>query len=127
MLNPLQYITLLFKFYKFKKCNSIQLLFIYVPTCQPRGHNGNNSNNSINWLFKDAVSIETIQLRMIGRFVNVEDLVEWELAGETKYSEKTGPSDILSTTNYTWPDLVSGVGRRIVKPATNSLSHGTAQ
>jgi hypothetical protein len=44
-------------------------------------------------------------LRMI-----VEQLVEWRLAGETKYSEKTCPSATLSTTNPTWPDAGSNPG-----------------
>jgi hypothetical protein len=39
--------------------------------------------------------------------------------GKPKYSEKTCPSATLSITNPTWPDLGS-------KPATNSLSYGTA-
>jgi hypothetical protein len=41
-----------------------------------------------------------------------------------KYSEKTCPSVTLSTTNPTWPDLVSNPGRRGGKPATNRLSYG---
>jgi hypothetical protein len=52
--------------------------------------------------------------------------MEWELAGETEYSEKTFPSAILSTTNPTWPDLESNPGRRGGKPATNRLSYSTA-
>jgi hypothetical protein len=32
----------------------------------------------------------------------------------------------LSTTNPTWPDLGSSLGRRGGKPATNRLSYGTA-
>jgi hypothetical protein len=43
-----------------------------------------------------------------------------------KYSEKTCPSAILSTTNLTWTDLGSNPGRRGGKPATNCLSYGTA-
>jgi hypothetical protein len=43
-----------------------------------------------------------------------------------KYSEKTCRSATLSTTNPTWPDLVSNSGGRCAKPATNSLSYGTA-
>jgi hypothetical protein len=55
-----------------------------------------------------------------------EQLVEWELAGKLKYSEKTCPSATLSTTNPTWADLGLNLGRRGWKPATNSLSYGTA-
>jgi hypothetical protein len=58
--------------------------------------------------------------------VIVEQLVEWRLAGETEYSEKTCPSAILSTTNPTWPDPGSIPGRRGGKPATNRLSYGAA-
>jgi hypothetical protein len=43
-----------------------------------------------------------------------------------KYSEKTCLSVTLSTTNPTWFDLVSNLGRRGGKPATNRLSYGTA-
>jgi hypothetical protein len=39
--------------------------------------------------------------------------------GKPKYSEKTCPSATLSTTNPTWPALVS-------KPTTNRLSYDTA-
>jgi hypothetical protein len=45
--------------------------------------------------------------------------------GDSKYSEKTCPSAALSTTKPTFcPDANSG--RRGGKPATNSLSYGTA-
>jgi hypothetical protein len=41
------------------------------------------------------------------------------LQGKSKYSEKTCPSCTLSTSNSTWPDLGSNLGRRCEKPATN--------
>jgi hypothetical protein len=44
-----------------------------------------------------------------------------------KYSEKTCPSAILSTTNPTWLDTGLNPGRRGGKPATNHLSYGAAQ
>jgi hypothetical protein len=47
---------------------------------------------------------------------------DWQ--GKPKYSEKTGPSATLSTTNPTWPDPGSNPGRRGGKPATNRLSYG---
>jgi hypothetical protein len=47
--------------------------------------------------------------------------------GKPKYSEKTYPSDTLSTTNPTLPDLGSYSGRRSEKPATNRLRYGTPQ
>jgi hypothetical protein len=37
------------------------------------------------------------------------------------------PSATLSTTNFTWTDPVSNPGLRGDRPATNRLSHGTAQ
>jgi hypothetical protein len=43
-----------------------------------------------------------------------------------KYSEKTGLSATLSTTDPTWPDPGSNSGRRGGKPATNRLSYGAA-
>jgi hypothetical protein len=46
--------------------------------------------------------------------------------GKPKYSEKTCPSAILSTTNPTWPDLSWNPGHRCGKPATNRLSYVTA-
>jgi hypothetical protein len=46
--------------------------------------------------------------------------------GKPKYSEKTYPSTTLPTTNPTWPDLGSNLGRRGEKPATNHLSYGAA-
>jgi hypothetical protein len=46
--------------------------------------------------------------------------------GKPKYSEKTCPSATLFTTNPTWPDLGSNLGRRGGKLATNRLSYGTA-
>jgi hypothetical protein len=52
--------------------------------------------------------------------------VEWELVGETEVLRETCPSVTLSTTHPTWPDLGSNQGRRGGKPATNSLSYGTA-
>jgi hypothetical protein len=49
---------------------------------------------------------------------------DWQ--GKPKYSEKTCPSAILSTTNPTWPDPCANTGRRGGKPATNRLSYGAA-
>jgi hypothetical protein len=46
--------------------------------------------------------------------------------GKQKYSEKTCPNAALSTTNATWPDLGSNLGRRCGKQTTNRLSYGTA-
>jgi hypothetical protein len=54
--------------------------------------------------------------------MNVEQSVEWELAGETEISEKTSLNATLSTTNPAWPYLSSNPSRR----ATNCLSYGTA-
>jgi hypothetical protein len=61
------------------------------------------------------------QMRVI-----VEQLVEWRLAGKPKYSEKTCPSAILSTTNPTWPDPCKNTGRHGGKPVTNRLNYGAA-
>jgi hypothetical protein len=47
---------------------------------------------------------------------------DWQ--GKPKYSEKTCPSAILSTTNPTWRGLGLNPGRRGGKPATNRLSYG---
>jgi hypothetical protein len=48
------------------------------------------------------------------------------LAWEIEVLRKASPSDILSTTNLTCPDLGSNKYRGAGKPATNSLSYGTA-
>jgi hypothetical protein len=50
---------------------------------------------------------------------------DWQ--GKPKYSGKTCPSAILSTTNPRWPDPGSNLGRRGGKPATNRLSYGAAK
>jgi hypothetical protein len=58
--------------------------------------------------------------------MNVEQLVERELTGETEVFGKGRPRAILSTRNFALPDLESNWGRRGVKPATNLLTYGTA-
>jgi phage-related protein len=58
--------------------------------------------------------------------VIVKQLVEWRLAGETELLGENLPQRHLSTTNPTWPDPGSNVGRRGGKPATNPLSNGAA-
>jgi hypothetical protein len=45
--------------------------------------------------------------------------------GKPKYSEKICRSATSSTTNPTWPDLGSNLGRRGGKPAANRLSYVT--
>jgi hypothetical protein len=58
--------------------------------------------------------------------VIVKQLVEWELSGEPKYSEKTCPSATLSIKNPTWLDPGSNPGHRHGKTVTNCLSYGMA-
>jgi hypothetical protein len=59
--------------------------------------------------------------------VNVEQSVEWELAGKTEVlGEKTCPSATFSSTNPPRPNPGSNPGRRSGKPATNRLSYGAA-
>jgi hypothetical protein len=58
--------------------------------------------------------------------MNMEQSVEWELAGEAEVLGETCLSATLSTTNLTWPDLGSSPGRRGGKPATNRLVYGMA-
>jgi hypothetical protein len=49
------------------------------------------------------------------------------LTGENRGTRrKTCPSATLSTTNPTWIDLGANPGLRGERPATNDLSHGTA-
>jgi hypothetical protein len=47
--------------------------------------------------------------------------------GKPKNSEKNLPTSTLSTTNPTWHDMVANPGLRDESPATNRLSHGTAE
>jgi hypothetical protein len=54
---------------------------------------------------------------------NVEQSVEWELAGETEILGENLTRATSSTTNPTW----HGLGRRRGKPATNRLSYDTDQ
>jgi hypothetical protein len=42
-------------------------------------------------------------------------------------STRTLPNATLSTRNSTWPDLGTNQGRRVGRPANNSLSFGTAR
>jgi hypothetical protein len=50
-----------------------------------------------------------------------------KLTGENRSTGgKTCPSVTLSTTNPTWTDPGSNQGLRAERPATNRLSHGTA-
>jgi hypothetical protein len=58
--------------------------------------------------------------------MNVEQSVEWELAGGIEVLERTCPIATLSTTDPTWPDLGSNPGHRGGKPVTNRLSYDTA-
>jgi hypothetical protein len=57
--------------------------------------------------------------------MNVEQSVEWKLAGETELVGENRPSASLSTTNLTCPAPGSYPGRRGGKLATNRLSYGT--
>jgi hypothetical protein len=52
--------------------------------------------------------------------------VEWGLAGELKYSEKTCPSAAFSTSNPTLPVLRLNPGHCGGKLAANCLSYGVA-
>jgi hypothetical protein len=48
--------------------------------------------------------------------ISMEQLLEWELVGELKDSEKTCSISTLSTKNPTWSDLGSNLGLRSGKP-----------
>jgi hypothetical protein len=48
----------------------------------------------------------------------MKQLVEWELAGETKVFVETCPSATLSTTNLIWPDFEVNPGHQGGKAAT---------
>jgi hypothetical protein len=59
--------------------------------------------------------------------MNVEQLMKWELARETKYSEETKNSTgvTLSTTNPIRSGPGTNQGRRGEKPGNNRLRYGT--
>jgi hypothetical protein len=61
--------------------------------------------------------------RVIAR---VENLMEEDWQGKSKYTEKICPSATLSTTDPTWPHPGVNPCRRDGKPATNRLSYGAA-
>jgi hypothetical protein len=56
--------------------------------------------------------------------MNAKQPKKWELAGVTKYLEKTYPRTTKSTTNSTWPDLGLNLGSDSWKAQTNHLSYG---
>jgi hypothetical protein len=60
--------------------------------------------------------------------MNVEQSVEWELAGETEVlGENLHQRHFVDHKSHmTWPDLGSKPGRRGGKPANNRPSYGTA-
>jgi hypothetical protein len=58
--------------------------------------------------------------------MNVEQSVEWELAGETEVFGENLPQYHFVHHNPTWLALGSNPGRRGEKPASNRLSYGTA-
>jgi hypothetical protein len=58
--------------------------------------------------------------------MNVEQLVAWELAGETEVPGENLPQCHFVHTNPAWPELDTKLGRRGGNPETNRLSYGTA-
>jgi hypothetical protein len=59
--------------------------------------------------------------------MNVEQWVEWKLAGETDVLGENLPQYDFSTTNPIWLDLDWNQGARGGKPATDRLSYDMAQ
>jgi hypothetical protein len=85
----------------------------YNNSCYPRV--GNTRRFVSNYLFvchSTALLLRDFIESMIGSLLNMEELMDWELVGETKVLEENYPSLISSTTNPTWPDLESNPGRR---------------
>jgi hypothetical protein len=73
----------------------------------------------LSWLFnRDYIAPDY-------RLMNVEQLVQRELAGETKYWDKTRPNATSSTTDLIWPGMRSKPGRWGEKPENNSLNYVT--
>jgi hypothetical protein len=64
---------------------------------------------------------------MLRWLMNAKHSVGSELAGKTEVSGEADPTDTLSTTNPTWPDLSSKPSSHGVTSATNRLSYGTAE
>jgi hypothetical protein len=76
-------------------------------------------------------SCATPVMKMSSFFYQVLQVMEhqWNeiYRGKPTTRRKTCPSATLSTTNLTWTDPGSNPGLRGKRPATNRLSHGTAQ
>jgi hypothetical protein len=58
--------------------------------------------------------------------MNMEQCVDWVLAGETQAHAENLLQCHFSTMNATWPALGSNTGCLDMKPVTNHLSNGTA-
>jgi hypothetical protein len=58
--------------------------------------------------------------------MNVEQSVEWKLAGETEVIGENLPQCRFVHQNSTWPDLCWNQDRRGGKPATKRINYGTA-
>jgi hypothetical protein len=83
-------------------------------------------NSAMSLWFNDAISkYQDYTASMIGWLMNTEQLVEWELARETKVLGRTLLT--LSTTNPTWYEPGSIPGRHGRRPTNNCLDNGTAE
>jgi hypothetical protein len=74
-------------------------------------------------LFNDALNNMTVAL-IIAWWINTEHSVQLELAEDSKNSENTCASAILSTTSPMFADLGSNPGSSEGKPVTNRLTYG---
>jgi hypothetical protein len=57
-------------------------------------------------LFNNAVNIWDYTALVIGRLMNMEQLVKWQLAGEIEVLGENLASAILSTTNPIWLEII---------------------
>jgi hypothetical protein len=89
---------------------------------------GKSRKRLILLLFNYAVKYRDYIASMIGWLMNMEQFMEWELAGETEVLWENQPQyhSAYHKSHMIWPDLTSNPHHRGGRPTTNCLSYGTS-